>query len=315
MPLTDFSPQYFDMKAAADFLGNGAIEVQVYEPEILDLVRRRGVFGQRINYVPATGHPHRYFEQTAIPTGAFGDPRSISPSPSSPTRIENSVNLTSVVGQINFGLFDVEVTRQQDLFPQLVAKDLHDLVQGVLLVEDKALWNGTGSSNQFTGLLNYSGMTTGTIAPGASIIDAIRSQVSQMINNQTYTVMPTAIYLSPIAWFQLEQEIKGNSYYVVGTQEVAAGVHVQTLITAAGPLPMIADWAIPQLTGGATGAQYPIVITTESLIEFPYIGSQNPRVFQLGLLSDLASKFVVIQFGTMVVKGASYAHAVLNLQR
>lgn len=311
------APQFFDLEAAADFLGNGAIEVPEFQAEILDLVRRRGVFGQRLNYVPATGQPTRYFEQTAIALGAFTDPRNISPSATSPTRIENSVTLRAVTGQINFSLFDVEVTQQQAMFAMLVAKDLHDLVEGTLQVEDKALWNGNNglSAVTFNGVLNTSGITTGSIAPGASIVDSIRSQVAQMVNNQTYVVKPTAIYYSPVAGNYLEQEIKTNSYYVAGTQEVVAGVDVTTIRTQAGILPLIPAWEMPQLTGGPTGAQYPIVIMTENLMEYHYVTSQNPRVFQLGLISDLASKFVTIKFGTLVVKGASYAHAVLNLQR
>ena len=73
--------QFVDLHAAADFMGPGAIEVNQYQTEILDIVRRRGVFGQRIKQVPATGHPSRYFEQTAIaaPSAANGfvDPRNI----------------------------------------------------------------------------------------------------------------------------------------------------------------------------------------------------------------------------------------------
>jgi hypothetical protein len=53
---------------AADYIGPGAIEVPLYQTEILDIVRRRGIFGQRIKQVPATGHPSRYFEETAIPS-------------------------------------------------------------------------------------------------------------------------------------------------------------------------------------------------------------------------------------------------------
>ncbi len=66
--------QFIDLHAAADFMGPGAIEVNQYQTEILDIVRRRGVFGQRIKQVPATGHPSRYFEQTAI-ARSFGGER------------------------------------------------------------------------------------------------------------------------------------------------------------------------------------------------------------------------------------------------
>ncbi len=57
--------QFLDLHAAADFLGPGAIEVNRYQTEITDIVRRRGAFGQRVKQVPATGHPSRFFEETA----------------------------------------------------------------------------------------------------------------------------------------------------------------------------------------------------------------------------------------------------------
>src|SRR5438045_7135002 len=96
---------FMDLAAAADFLGPGAIEVNRYQSEITDIVRRRGVFGQRVKQVPATGHPSRFFEQTAInsPTAAnaFVDPRNIVAVVGSPARVERSVPLKALVSQIN----------------------------------------------------------------------------------------------------------------------------------------------------------------------------------------------------------------------
>ena len=74
---------FLDIHSAADYIGPGAIEVPHYQSEIFDIVRRRGMFGQRIKQVPATGHPSRFFEETAIPaaaaSAAFMDPRAIVP--------------------------------------------------------------------------------------------------------------------------------------------------------------------------------------------------------------------------------------------
>ncbi len=49
--------QFVNLQAAADYMGPGAIEIDRYQTEITDIVRRRGAFGQRIKQVPATGHP------------------------------------------------------------------------------------------------------------------------------------------------------------------------------------------------------------------------------------------------------------------
>src|SRR5689334_23760835 len=120
--------RFVDLMAAADYLGPGAVEVDRYQTEIFDIVRRRGAFGQRIKQVPATGHPSRFFEETAIPqptaAQAFVDPRNIVPVAQSPTRAERSVPLKALVSQINYNLFDLEVGNQESQFAYLQAKDL-----------------------------------------------------------------------------------------------------------------------------------------------------------------------------------------------
>src|ERR1700685_3033960 len=95
---------FADIHAAADYIGPGSIEAPLSEPEVFDICRRSSPFGQRIKQVPATGHPSRFFEQTAIPnpgTAGFVNPRSINPTVVSPTRVELSVPLKAIVAQIN----------------------------------------------------------------------------------------------------------------------------------------------------------------------------------------------------------------------
>src|SRR6202020_826416 len=142
--------KFTEISAAADFLGPGAVEVPMYQTEITDIVRRRGPFGQRIKQVPATGHPSRFFEETAIPSptaaNAFVDPRNIVPTLVAPTRLERSVPLKCLVSQINYNVFDMEVGAQQSQFAYLQAKDLADSVEGLLRTHDVALWNGNDTS-------------------------------------------------------------------------------------------------------------------------------------------------------------------------
>ena len=102
--------KFHDIHAAADYIGSGAIEVPIYQTEITDIVRRRGLFGQCIKHVPATGHPSRFFEETSIPeaTAATGfvDPRNISAPLVSPARTESAVPLKALVAQINYNLVE-----------------------------------------------------------------------------------------------------------------------------------------------------------------------------------------------------------------
>ena len=319
---------FVDLHAAADFMGPGAIEVTRYQSEITDIVRRRGVFGQRIRQVPATGHPSRYFEQTAIasPTAASGfvDPRNIVAAISAPTRVERSVPLKALVSQMNYNLFDLELGKQQSQFSFLQAKDLADAVDGVMRTHDVALWNGNDTSLSSPTTLQYYGVagqiTAGgnatTIAAGESIVDGVKSTIAEMVANTSYEVRPTAIYANPVLLDLIDREMKSEFNLVLSTTELAGGVRVKTLATQAGEIPLIPEWSLSYTgTPGSGLAELPAYIVTEDMIEYHWLTDPNPRVFELGVTGSLASQMVVVKFGGVVVKGAGYAHHKVVVQR
>src|ERR1700690_3649210 len=273
--------QFLDLNAAADFLGPGAIEVNRYQNEITDIVRRRGVFGQRIKQVPATGHPSQFFEETAIPSPtaaqAFVDPRNIVPTLVTPTRVERSVPLKALVSQINYNLFDMEVGTQQSQFAYLQAKDLADSVDGLLRTHDMALWNGTDTSlsspttPQYFGAIGQieAGGNSATIAAGASIVDGLKSTIAQMVSSSSYEVRPTAIYANPVLLDLIDREMKAEFNVVLSTVQITGGLTVKALSTQAGDLPLIPEWAIGYTgTPGSGNAVLPCYIVTEDLIEY-----------------------------------------------
>ena len=313
--------QFKDLHAAADYIGPGAIEVPQYQSEILDIVRRRGAFGQRIKQVPATGHPSRFFEETGIPSpsasAGFVDPRNIVAPVVAPTRVERSVPLKALVAQLNYNLFDMEIGAQQSQFAYLQAKDLADTIDGVMHTHDLALWNGTDTSlsapttTQYYGAAGQiiAGGNTTTIGTSQSIVDGLKSTVAQMVANSSYAVRPTAIYASPVLLDLIDREMKSEFNVVLNTKDVTGGITVKTLSTQAGDLPLIPDWTLGYTgTPGSGSAVLPAYIVTEDLIEYHWLTDPNPRVFQLGVPGSLASQFVVVKFGGVVVKGANYAH-------
>jgi hypothetical protein len=320
--------KFVDLYASADYLGPGAIEIDRYQTEIFDIVRRRGAFGQRIKQVPATGHPSRFFEETAInsPTAAqaFVDPRNIAPVVGSPTRIELAVPLKALVSQLNYNLFDLEVTAQQSQFAYLQAKDLADSVDGLLRTHDVALWNGTDTSLSTPTTLQYFGVIGQIVAGGnvtaiastASIVDGIKGTVAQMVSNASYAVRPTAIYSNPVLLDLIDREMKTEYEVVLNTVEITGGFRVKALTTQAGELPLIPDWTIPYTgTPGSGTAVLPAYIVTEDLIEYHWLSDPNPRVFKLGLPNALTQQMVVVKFGAPVVKGANFAHYQVNITR
>jgi len=312
---------FLDLHAAADFLGPGAIEINRYQTEITDIVRRRGVFGQRMKQVPATGQPSRFFEETAIasPTAAqaFVDPRNIAPTLQAPTRLERTVPLKALVSQINYNLFDMEVGTQQSQFAYLQAKDLADAVDGVLRTHDVALWNGndtslsTPTTPQYFGAIGQieAGGNTVTIGETASIVDGLKSTIAEMVSSSSFDVRPTAIYANPVLLDLIDREMKAEFNVVLSTVQITGGLTMKALSTQAGELPLIPEWALPY-TGipGSGSAVLPAYIVTEDLIEYHWLTDPNPRVFKLGLPNTLMTQSVVVKFGGMVVKGANYAH-------
>ena len=320
--------KFLDLMAAADFIGPGAVEVDRYQTEIFDIVRRRGAFGQRIKQVPATGHPSRFFEETAIAapsaTDAFVDPRNISPKTQQPARTEMSVPLKALVSQINYNLFDLEVTSQQSQFAYMQAKDLTDAVDGLMRTHDVALWNGTDTSllspttSQYFGVIGQieAGGNTTTIGTSASIVDGIKSTVASMVANSLYQVRPTAIYANPVLLDLIDREMKTEFNVVLNTVEITAGYKVKALSTQAGELPLIPEWALGYTgTPGSGTAVLPAYIVSEDLIEYHWLTDPNPRVFKLGLPSALTQQQVVVKFGAPVVKGANFAHYEVKVQR
>jgi hypothetical protein len=311
---------FADIHAAADYIGPGAIEVPLYQTEIFDICRRSSPFGQRIKQVPATGHPSRFFEQTAIPnpgTAGFVNPRSITPPVVSPTRIELSVPLKAIVSQINYNLFDIELGDQQKQFAYLQAKDLVDTVSGVMVTHDIALWNGNDTSlsspttTQYMGVISQivAGGNTVSIGTGASIVNGIKTAVAEMVASTGFYVRPTAIYGNPMLLDLIDQEMKSEFNVVLNTDVITGGFRVKMLSTQAGDLPLIPDWSLGYTgTVGSGSASLPAYIVTEDLIEYHWLSDPTPRIFQLGLPNSMTYQYVAVKFGAPVVKGANFAH-------
>lgn len=319
------------ISAAADFLGPGAIETNKYQSEIFDLVRRRGVLGQRINQTPATGQPSRYFEETQIPVANATDPRVIAATATQPQRIEQVLMLKALVAQINYSIFDVEVNQQQGQFAYLEAKDLTDAVDSVLKEHDKELWIGTDTNLIIPTTLQYFGISgqilnapTLTVGGGAppgfsqnvtvsatgSLVDSLKTQVAKMVSRTDFEVKPSAMYGSPLTCDLFDKEAKSFQLYYNET-EIQPGVIVKAIPTQAGLMPLVPEPFIPILAvyPGSPVNQYEWFVLSEEFIEYHWLTSPVPRVFQLGLLGNLAAQFVILKFGSVVAKGASYAHS------
>ncbi|MDA8092573.1 MAG: hypothetical protein M0T84_01485 [Betaproteobacteria bacterium] len=334
--------------AALDFQGPGAVEIGLFEREIVDLVRRNSILLARVRAVKASGQPHRYLEQTAIATGGFTDPRNIAPTATGPTRVENYATLKAIVAQSNLTQFDVAVTKAQGIFGDIEAQDIHDVASACIVTMGQAVWNGNDTSlsapttTQYMGILAQVSAVYGVnnpvtnaapiagnlrkVAPGMSIVDGIKAEVAAIMANEEYAAKPTAIYVNPILGDLIEREAKAMQIWV-NDVEIIPGVTCRAIATQAGNLPLIPDPYLPATTAAgygfaapATGnSNYFAVVVTEDLIQRPYmpVGYESPwpQIFQLGLTGNLQGQFVAVQYDAILAKAASYAHGLVAVER
>jgi hypothetical protein len=332
--------QFINMQAgAADAMVVGGIIVPEFQKEIVDIVKRTSILGDRIQYVPAVGSPSRWFEQTAIQTATFtatggSGGGTITATNGTPTRVEHALQIKGLSAQLTYSLFDLETIGQQNVFPELKAKDMMDMINSIALLHGQALWNGTDTVNggtvgnsgiQYVGLVNQIS-TIQTILSSVSIIDSIRTQCAKMAASTQYNLLGQkySIYINPLALDYLEQEAKNavgtvTRYMESDVTSVGVGLTVSGIRTALGTLPLIPEPFLGMNSFGAAAPtnqnNYPFAIVCESLVEYQYIGSKIPRIFELGTLQNLNSTYTSVMFGAPVVKGASYAHVIGNIQR
>ena len=228
--------QFVLLQAAADFLGNGAIEVNMYETEIFDLVRRSSPSSTASRRSRPTAT--RTASSRRPPSARASSPtpaRSATPPPARPVQ-ERVMYIKAMVNGSNFGLFDVQVTQQQGQFSYVEAKDVNDIISGIQVVRCQGIWQGTDTSYSSPSTIQYYGLLNqitqqATIAPGASIIDGLKAQVAKMVANTSYMVRPTAIWVNPIVGDMIDREAKAQQI-TLNTVEVVGGVRVKKHLDA-----------------------------------------------------------------------------------
>jgi hypothetical protein len=309
-----------DVAAAMQLQSPGALITDEFQKEITDTLRRSSVLEGRMTYTPATGDLSTYYEQNTINGGEAVDPRNITSTATSNPKTAHSLKMKAITNQVNFGLYDNLLGKQQNNFPELRAKDLADMLNGVGLRHGKMLWRGTDTNLMVPTTLQYVGIpkqitNTFSVGIGASIVSAICAKVAAMIASEVYELMPTAIYIHPLALHYLAEEEKlasFNSTHIPNLSKVTiAGLSVQAIQTAAGVLPLIPEPFMPS-TVNATRTEntdYGFAIVTESMIEYHYVGEKGIGLYELGTTGNLADSYVGVKFGAPVAKGPSYAHA------
>ena len=269
--------QFLDLHAAADFMGPGAIEVNRYQTEITDIVRRRGIFGQRIKQVPATGHPSRFFEQTAIPSpgaaNAFVDPRNIvaadgdadargaQRSAEGAGRRRSTTTCSTWSGRSSRA---VRVPAGEGPGRHRRRRDAHARCRAVERQRHLAEHADHGAVLR-RGRADRRRRQHGDDRRQrrASSTDSSRRS-RRWWRTASYEVRPTAIYANPVLLDLIDREMKTRVQR--GAQHrrrSPAALRVKTLSTQAGDLPLIPEWTLGYTgTPGSGTAVLPAYIVT-----------------------------------------------------
>lgn len=328
--------------AVADYNKGHYIEIPKFTPGMLDLLNRDYYILKRIQTVPATGHPSRYWEQTKLPhmakfrnprlqnaTDVYGADGQGAMQDLDYGRVEKFLPLKAMTSGITFTLFDKEVVKQQDdpTLVTLLEKDFNDMYVDFYRTQSQAIWTGKGTSVEDTAGVEYCGLLTQITSKveianpysldsdkGVLVSDAIRTQIAKQVADTTWDAYPTALYANPVTidYIQAsELRRKGVSINLDSTNmEIVPGVSVPTIATQRGHLPIIPDPSIPLDTTTEPGKTiHTIVALNERLVERHYLTDPNPRVFNMGKDKQLLDDYVAVLFDNVVAKGcAAGAH-------
>lgn len=301
------------VEASAQYIGAGAIWMEEYEPEIHDWNRRTTLLWQRLRPTKAVGQPFKYHEQRSLPGAPkMTNPRVLSYNAQvAPGRQEKLGYVKACVDSLDFGMFEVELAAQQGKFPQLEGKDLEDMVVNMLVYLDEQVLIGDAPSvitdpttnENFCGFTNQLAGVVG-IGAGSNISDGIKTAcINWLVANKKFLQMPNEIHMHPVTIGQINEQEKGLERHV-DKLEIVPGVVVTAIVTVFGLLPLIPNFNCPEVDLAGTLDAYEAYIVSSGMLELRYVTSAIPRVFQLGLLNDMATKHTVVLFAAPVAVDA-----------
>jgi len=307
---------------AGTTFANGAILIDEYDNLVFDDLRRNFPVWNRIDKRLAPGETTGGFDQTAVATARSAAVRNLSFAGTSPTRSARTRrDIKAIVSDLSFTMFDRSVYQQQGRrFGNLEQKDISDLMTACFNQWNTLFYTGdaTGSPLTFDGLRS---LVTGaeTIANTTSILLAINNRITNMLNQSTKIVRPTAIYCNAVVQFRIEQELlkMGHKLIYSPIQVGQAVFQVASISTPVGMLPLIVDPFNASVAG--TPTVYPTFIVSEDKLSWQYVqplgaSGADPKTFEISLANDLDQEYKTVMFGAMELLGGTSHHYRLNIQ-
>ena len=190
---------------------------------------------------------------------------------------------------------------------------------------DVALWNGNDTSLSAPTTPQYFGAAaqidgggnTTTIAHDRSIVDGLKSHDrADGVELERIGVRPTAIYANPVLLDLIDREMKAEFNVVLSTTEIDGRIDGEDAVDPGGR--HAADSGVDaavhghsgQRLGGAAGLH-----RDRRPDRVPLADRSESAHLPAGIAGTLARQLMVVKFGAVVVKGAGYAHALVNVNR
>jgi hypothetical protein len=305
------------------------IHLALFEDTIYDYLNRDLSIYNLIPSYEATGQPTLWFEQTKRPENEqFSSPTSLTYKAIDADygRVPKSAMIKCITSKFNVPFFNTLVARQQNALPDFVAKDIEDWAYSLKRFINTKLYYGsdtdlaTPTTTEYMGIMKQiTNIATKAYTDTAThITDILETEIAAMdsdIVNNTGSGNDLIIMMNGMTmdkWVKQERAL--NSNFRPETAEVRPGFNIPAIRTAKGLIPVITDNFIN--TTAETGyTNHPIVVLNRRMVERRYIGSPDPMVFDWNMGNDqLTTDKLAVLFDNVIVRGGSFAHALVNYQ-
>ena len=309
-----------------------------YDNVLHDYLKRDFSLGIKVNSVRASGYPHVWNEQKAIPSNTtavdpkvgFGTTGAPSYKPATLSVDYNRDNWSTAFCRcyatgIRYDFFTREMEKNYGTFEDLTAKDYNDMFVDFTRTTANDFWNGTTALNS-TAAFTYAGVLSqitdmSPIAAGTTISDALNTKIASLMAGLDYAGMPNVIAMNPSTYDILCKQEAARSIYMRNVEtEIVPGIKVPGFYTPQGLLPIILTPFIkPDTKTEAGKVIHSIVALNTDMIDRIWMFNDGPRVFEIAnpdtpLANDrlLTDKFV-LDFANYIVHGAQTgAHFILK---
>ena len=309
-----------------------------YDHVLKDFLKRDFALTFKVNSVRASGYPHVWNEQEAIPENTVAiDPKTGFGTAENPSYRPKALNTDykrnnwkqafcrAYATGIRYDFFTREMENNYGSFEDLTAKDYNDMFVDFARKTANDFWNGTTALDNldtfsYCGILSQITDKT-AIAEGTTISDALNTKIANLMARLDYAGMPNVIAMNPATYdILVKQEQERQIYRREIETEIIPGVKVTGFYTPTGVLPIVLTPFIKPVVDEKTGTvQHQIVALNTDMIDRIYMFNDGPKVYEIAnpdnpLGNDrlLTDKFV-LDFANYILHGAQTgAHFILT---